>query len=238
MHWQAAAVSGVADVSISKLLRAAVATVLIAASAAVGAQQARLAPVDEAAADASWANFKTRLLDALAKRDQKALLAMVDSRIRNISGKNGAPEFRRLWQPHSADSALWKELPKLLFLGGAYIKPSKGPAEFCAPYVRYKWPDNAPPDADGAIIAREVLLKTKPSASAPTQRTLSYDLVNVLDWEVADVESSSPQKWVKILADRAIGYVPEEQVRSPLEHRACFVKTGTSWRIVAFEVGE
>ena len=221
-----------------KPLRAAVAAALSAASPAGTAQEARLHPVDEAATDASWTRFKARLLDTLIKRDQKALLGIVDSRIRNISGKNGVPEFRKLWEPHSSDSPLWTELPRLLFLGGAFIKRDKGPAEFCAPYVYYRWPDNAPATADGAVIAKDVLLKSKPSADAETQQTLSYDLVKVIDWEVADDDKGSRQKWVKIQAGNDSGYVPEEQIRSPLEHRACFVKSAAGWRMTGFEIGE
>ena len=224
--------------SIAKSFRVAVAAILLTTSSAALAQEVRLAPVDEAADDVTWVRFKARLLDALAKRDQKALLSMIDNRIRNISGKTGAPEFRKLWQPESADSALWTELPKLLFLGGAFVKPPQGPAEFCAPYLRYKWPGNAPPDADGAIIAKEVMLKSRPSADGATHQTLSYDLVKVLDWEVADDTKTNSQKWVKIVARGMNGYVPEEQIRSPLEHRACFAKTAAGWRMTAFGVGE
>ena len=224
-------------INITTLLGAAVAAILVA-STAIAAEGVRLVPVDEAANDATWVRFKARLQDALAKRDQNTLLTMVDSKIRNISGKQGAAEFRKLWEPQSADSALWTELPKLLFLGGAFVKSKQGSVEFCAPYVRYKWPDHAPDDADGALIAKEVLLKNKPAAAAATLQTLSYDLVKVVDWEVADDTKTNAQKWVKILARGMNGYVPEEQIRSPLEHRACFVKSGSTWRMTAFAVGE
>jgi hypothetical protein len=30
------------------------------------------------------------------------------------------------------------------------------------------------------------------------------------------------------------GYVPEEQIRSPIEQTACFVKTENGWRMTAF----
>ena len=202
------------------------------------AQEIKLPPVDEAAGDATWVRFKARLLDALAKRDQKFVISVVDGKIRNTSEKDGIAEFRRLWEPHSAASPLWVELPKILFLGGAFVKRAKATAEFCAPYVHYKWPDNAPADASGAVIAKEALMKTKPSATTETLLTLSYDLVKVLDWEIADEDKTSGQKWVQIQTRAGAGYVPEEQIRSPLEYRACFVKSGAGWRMTALEVGE
>lgn len=221
-----------------KLLRAAVVTILIAGAAGAAAQDVKLAPVDEAASDASWIRFKARLLDALAKRDQKFVISIVDGKIRNISEKDGIAEFRKLWEPHSAGSPLWVELPKILFLGGAYVKRDKGVTEFCGPYVHYKWPDDAPASATGAIIAREVLVKATPSADGQTLQTLSFDLVNVIDWEIADESKDNRQPWAKIQTKAGVGFVPDEQIRSPLEYRACFVKSGASWRMTGLEVGE
>ena len=220
------------------LLRAVVAAILIAVAAGATAQEAKLMPVDEAASDPSWLRFKARLLDALVKHDPKFVFSIVDSKIRNISEKDGAAEFRKLWEPNSASSPLWVELPKILFLGGAYVKRDKGIIEFCGPYVHYKWPDDAPANATGAIIAKEVLVKAAPSADAGTLQTLSYDLVNVIDWEVADERKDGRQPWVKIQTKAGAGFVPEEQIRSPLEYRACFVKSGASWRMTGLEVGE
>ena len=220
------------------MMRAAIAAVLLAAAAASGAQEIKLPPADEGTADATWLRFKARLLEALARRDHKFVLGIIDGGIRNISEKSGAAEFKKLWEPQSADSPLWVELPKILFLGGVFVKSVKGPTEFCAPYVYYKWPDHAPADASGAIIAKEVLVKARPAAGADTLRSLSFDLVNVVDWEVADDNKDVAQSWVKIQLGAGAGYVPEQQVRSPLEYRACFVKSGANWRMTALEVGE
>jgi hypothetical protein len=223
---------------ISRLLRAVAVAAALTGTASGVAQEIKLPPADEAAGDATWVRFKARLLDALVKRDQKFVISVIAGKIRNTSEKDGVAEFRRLWEPHSVTSPLWVELPKILFLGGAFVKRDKATAEFCGPYVHYKWPDNAPADASGAIIAKEALMKTKPSATAETLLTLSYDLVKVLDWEIADEDKTSRQKWVQIQAGAGAGFVPEEQVRSPLEYRACFVKSGAAWRMTALEVGE
>lgn len=219
-------------------LRALVAAFLLVAALAAAAQEVKLFPVDEGASDPSWTRFKARLLDALAKRDQKFVLGIVDAGIRNTLGQDGSLEFRKLWQPHAADSPLWVELPKVLFLGGVFVKRDKGTYEFCAPYVRYRWPDSAPADASGAIIAAEVLMKAKPSAAAQTLQSLSHDLVKVIDWDVPDDDKENKQQWVRIQTGAGAGYVPEEQIRSPLEHRACFAKSGASWRMTGLEAGE
>ncbi len=211
---------------------------LAAVVGGAAAQEVKLLPVDEGLSDPSWTSFKARLLDALAKRDQKFVLGIVDARIRNTLGPDGSAEFRKLWHPHAADSPLWVELPKVLFLGGVFVKREKGATELCAPYVRFNWPDNAPADASGAIIVADALMKAKPAAAAETLQKLSHDLVKVLNWEVTDDDKENKQVWVRIQTKAGVGFVPEEQIRSPLEHRACFAKRGASWRMTGLEVGE
>ena len=86
------------------------------------AQPVKLAPVDEAAGDATWTRFRARLIDALIKRDQKFVDSIVDRKVRNISGDDGIAEFRKLWELQKADGPLWSELPKALFLGSVRVK--------------------------------------------------------------------------------------------------------------------
>lgn len=202
------------------------------------AQQIRLPPVDEAATDASWVSFKNRLLDALTRRDRKFVLSILDRNIRNsLDTPRGIAAFRKQWEFDAADSVLWRELPAALFLGSAWMKPEKGPRQLCSPYVAVKWPEDLDPFDHGAIVAKEALIKAAPSYESATLATLSYDIVPVTDWEVADQSPETRQKWVKIKIKGGNGFVPEEQIRSPVEHRACFVKTENGWRLTEFVVG-
>jgi hypothetical protein len=221
--------------AVARALGFALALLLATASAA---QQQKLAPADEGATDPGWPRFKARLLEALERRDQKFMLGIIDRRIRNMSGTDGDAEFKKLWELHSPTSPLWTELPKLLFLGSVFVKRDAKTQELCAPYVYYRWPREGGGSATGAIIARETMLKAQPAANAVTLATLSYDLVAVADWEVADDSKDSNQKWVKLKAGTVEGFVPEEHVRSPLEYRACFVNSGARWRMTALEAGE
>ena len=225
------------------MLRVAVTALLFACAATCVAQEskpleAKLPLVDEGAGDATWSRFRARLLEALAKRDGKYVLAVVDPQIRNTTGKRGSAEFRKLWEPQSETSVLWVELPKVLYLGSKLVRNKGRAPETCAPYVYYTWPEQSNPDNSGAITAREALVKTRPATDSPTLRMLAYEVVTVLDWEVADEDSEARQKWVKVKTAGSEGYVPEEQIRSPLEYRACFVKGESGWRMTALEVGE
>jgi hypothetical protein len=77
----------------------------------------------------------------------------------------------------------------------------------------------------------------RPSAGSATLATLAYDIVEVSDWEVADQSTESKQKWVRIRVRQGEGYVPEEQIRSPIEHTACFSKSASGWRMMGFAPG-
>lgn len=218
------------------LLAAAFACLL--GSMPAGAQEMRLLPVDEAAKDPSWTSFRKRLLDAVAKRDRKFVLGILDRNVRSgLESGRGVAEFRKQWELDSNASPLWQELPAALFLGGAFVKHDTGPTEFCAPYVSVRWPQDVDAFRGGAIVAKEVLVKSAPAAASETLATLSYDIVEVQDWEVDDQSAGSRQKWVRIRLPKGEGYVPEEQVRSPIEHTACFVKSANGWRMTGFAPG-
>ena len=214
---------------------------LALAVAAADAQQTeprKLMPVDEAAKDPSWVSFRRQLLDALARHDRKFLLSVIDRNIRNpLDAPRGVAVFRKHWDLEADDSPLWRVLPAAHLLGSAWMTPEQGPRQLCAPYVAEKWPEDVDPFDYGAITARDALAKSAPSSDSETLATLAYDLVHVTDWEVADRAADSKQKWVKIRLKDKDAYVPEEQVRSPIEHRACFVKTEGGWRMVAFVIG-
>ena len=198
-------------------------------------QERKLEPVDEATKDMSWAHFKNRLLDAVMKRDRKFVLGILDRNIRiGVDGVRGVDEFRKQWFLDADDSPLWRDLPSALFLGAAYMKRERGPRELCAPYLLAQWPRSLDPHAYGAIISRDALVKAAPSSDSPTLASLSYDIVPVADWEVADKATDFPQKWTRIKLKTGEGYVPEEQIRSPIEQVACFVKTENGWRMTAF----
>lgn len=198
----------------------------------------KLLPVDDGAKDPSWVAFRSRLLAALEARDRRFLLSVVDPNIRNsMEAPRGPVSFRKMWNVDGADSTLWRELRAALFLGSAWHKPEKGPRELCAPYVPVIWPDHLDPFDFGALVAKEVLVKAEPAYDSETLATLSYDLVVVRDWELPDKSPQTAQKWVRLRIGDRDGFVPEEQIRSPIEHRACFIRTGAGWRMVAFVVG-
>lgn len=211
---------------------------LIATAFPAAAQQRRLDPQDEAAKDASWMEFRQQLLAATQKRDREFVLGMLDGQVRSGLGEGRGPaEFSRQWGLDSDASPFWTELATVLALPAAYHRPENGPLELCVPYVAVRWPQDMEAFGGGAIIVEEALVKSAPSASAATAATLSFHIVEVSDWEVNDRAADSKQKWVKIRLNNGEGYVPEEQIRSPIEHAACFTKDEGGWRMTGFGPG-
>jgi hypothetical protein len=213
-------------------------TVTLVIGCSAQAQVMRFVPIDEGARDSNWLMYKNHLLEALESRNRQALLASIDPEIDNgPDEKRGIAEFRRRWDFDDDKSRVWDELRKAVILGGAYVKNEKGQLRFCAPYVAAKWPTTIDPFKYGAIVSRDVLVKSEPSSEARTLATLTHDVVLVEDWEVADKTPGFPQKWTKIRVRNASGFIPEEQIRSPIEHMACFSGRSGPWRLISFTAG-
>jgi hypothetical protein len=206
------------------------------------AQDMGFAPVDENASNLDWLGYKNRLVEALESRNRKTLLGAIDPNVDNgPEQKPGLEEFRRRWDFDDDASPLWDVLRKAVELGGAYVKDEKRDEKrgtrFCTPYVAAKWPTNIDPFAFGAIISADVLVKAEPSSESRTLATLTHEVVKVEDWEVADKTPGFPQKWTRIALQGASGFVPEQQIRSPIEHMACFAAQAGQWRLVSLTAG-
>lgn len=205
-------------------------------SAPARSQEGRILPHDEALTDASWAVFRARLLTAIEKRDRQFVLSVLDPNIRNgADAPRGIAEFRKQWELDADTGVFWRMLPSALSVGSAYLERRNSRRELCAPYVLAKWPASVDPSVYGVISARDTMVKAGPSWDTDTIARLSYEIVRVTDWEVPDLEPGFKQNWVRIrLLKEGTGFVPEEQIRSPVEHSACFIRTANGWRMTVF----
>ena len=70
----------------------------------------------------------------------------------------------------------------------------------------------------------------------------SLDPLTRMWLEQADIEADdlarTPEGWVRVKADAGAGYVKQAEVRSPLDYRAVFQKTGEGWKLIAFVAGD
>lgn len=192
----------------------------------------RLEPVDEAAKDPSFLEFRERLLQAIDRRDAKYVVGIVDPRILNSFGdNNGVAAFRRIWKPERADSKLWTELREVVTRGGAFRDGA-----FWAPYVYSSFPDDLDSFEYVAVLGDAVVLRSRPDTSGTTVATLAYDLVKVDYTGLADPENAP---WYKVATtDGREGYLPAGSFRSPVDYRASFAKKRGVWRMTVLVAGD
>lgn len=199
------------------------------AGSALGAPQ--LLPVDQAAAVPDFFTFRAHLLLALAHRDVKALMAVVDPAIKNsFDGPGGVAEFRALWAPEAQDSRIWDTLTTLLTLGGSF---GAGQSTFVAPYTYSAWPRDLPAYGKVAIIGSNVRLRTAPQPRSGSLGNISF----------AVLEEVTPKQPLKDLVavrlpQGAVVYVDRQYARARTDYRATFERVGNTWKMVKLINGD
>ena len=205
---------------------------LLLAQANAGASY-QLLPEDEGTRDLEFVDFRSQLLEVVLSQEPEVLVTMVDQQVFNgLREKRGIKHFVEKWEPESIDTELWTTLRQILTMGGGFVRSEKG-VEFCAPYVFSHFPDELDIFAHGAVIGDDVLLKSEPSTSSETKKTLSYDLIKVLDWVSIQDKSGSDTNWLKVTTLKGDqGYVNRQLVRSPSDYSVCFLKTKKNgWKL-------
>jgi len=177
----------------------------------------KLYPIDESHLDPSFAEFKTRLLEAVERRDLDFLLSI------------GPKRLKRNWKARE-----WQELRDILSLGA--VRVSYG---FCAPYVSIKFPYALNAFESVVITASDVPIRAEPKSTAPIIEHLSYDIVKYLwrgGWETVEGES---YMWYRIQTPSGeTGYAWGKYVTSPLDTSACFDKTDGQWLMTSWSGGD
>lgn len=195
-----------------------------------------LAPVDEGRTDPSWTAFRDRLLEAVRARDRSFLLSIVDPQMRNSFGdQNDGPDgFRAKWKlDDPATSRLWNVLEKILTLGGTFDAPDI----FCAPYVSTLFPSDLGAANHEVVIRENVPVFDQPTTASRVVAKLSFEIVKT---EPSDApERVEGKGWVFVrLPNGQSGYVQKENLRSPLDYRACFSRAGHTWRMTMLLAGD
>lgn len=223
------------------MIRSAVAAALawtlasVAASGVAGAVQPttdapRLYPVDEAATCPGFEGFRRDLLAAIRRRDEAALLRAVSPTVRlSFGAPSSVDEFRQLWLSPRPVGDIWEKLGRVLELGGKCENDT-----FIAPYVYAHWP-NVEFDAFyyQAVIGDRVRLRAAPAVDAGVVAELSYDIVRTRD----GAEWEAPWQPVETHDGRR-GFVSRRYVRSPIDYRAYFSRTGGRWLMITFVAGD
>ncbi len=214
--------------------------------AAVPGQEKFVMPVDEAAQDASFLAFRTKLIAAAERRDVNYIISVMDPKIElSFGGHSGVADFRKLWKIDRKDSEFWAEFLAVIKNGGAFLGDGKDKySVFSAPYTFSSWPE----DVDGfeyqVIFGNNVNLRQGPSTDAAVMGKLSYNIVKVNDEESVKIKTGPPGReykyeWVKVeTMGGQSGFVKADLVRSHIDHRAGFQKKRGVWKMTYFISGD
>jgi hypothetical protein len=193
-----------------------------------------LCPVDEAAQDPAFAAYRTKLLDAVERKDEAALLPLLADTMRvNFGGGGGIADFQKHWKTSSPDSPLWAELGAILEHGGSFIGEGTS-RSFWAPYVYSKWPDDVDAFEHLAVMRAGAPLRNAANDAAAVVQALDWAIVKVLE-----PASDSDAAWRHVRApDGTEGWISTKDVRSPIGYRAGFNQVNGQWKMTALVAGD
>jgi hypothetical protein len=217
---------------------ALLAFLIIAAGAQAAAPpvSARLAPVDEAAKDPSFVQFRNELKAVIARRDAAKLFHYLASDIHlSFGGDYGGPEFHKIWKPFDKDTKVWAVLSLIVDNGGKFIAPGG----FAAPYVYAAFPEDLDSFEHVVVTNPAAVLRERPAANARVIRKLDYGIVKVVKSSGKMQHEANPNDWDEVLtATGQRGFVPSADIRSPVEYRAIFEKRKGKWVIQTLVAGD
>lgn len=210
--------------------------------AAAPQEPGKIRPVDEGVRSEGFNNFRSALLHAIARRDTQFIMALVDDETRiSFGGEGGKDGFRIMWGLGSTyeSSDLWGVLDMLVRMGGMF--DPQDPGLFVAPYVYAAWPDEIDAFRHAAITGVNVRVRAEPHLQAEVIASLTYEIVAYTGTRTpeADTVAGMVYPWHEITLDGGQqGWVFGRYVRSPLDFRAGFRRTGDLWKLAFLVAGD
>lgn len=188
-----------------------------------------LRPVDEAARRADFVEFRRRLQNAVARRDEAAVLAIVDPKVRVSFGDGGGVEAFKTEVVGNRSEDFWKEFGEILRLGGRLSAHDS----FDAPYTFSAWPENLDSFECLAVTGSRVRVRATPGVDGQIVTRLDYAIVRANPGKVAMPGWRGVQ-----LPDGRTGFVSSQYIRSPIDHRALFQFHDGRWWLMAYVAGD
>jgi hypothetical protein len=191
-----------------------------------GSLNPKLLPVDDAASNRDFLQYRTRLQMAVERRDVAAVIEASDPGIRlGFDASGGADALRKLFADRSES---WDELRDVLARGGRFSSPTS----FAAPYVYANWPKGFDSFECAAVTGTNVRLRSAAALDAPIIAAVSYSILRL-------IEPAQGKLWARVqLGDGRTGHMWHAYVRSPVDYRALFNLVDGRWRMTAFVAGD
>lgn len=203
-----------------------------------------VAPVDEAALEPTFGEYRRAFLQALATRDAEQTIEMVHPDLR----KEVFVEHLRRGRSFAGgeESSAWRELEKAVSQGGAFTTTEgavSGRREFCAPYAYVRYPRLSPVLSEigeaepWVVMGRNVAVRRSPSIKAAVIARVSYAVLPVDDRDAPD-ESGGPIVWQGVyLPNGWYGFVADDLLWGKRDYHACFAQVDGRWFLTKFARG-
>jgi len=224
-------------------------SILIAAIHFGSAQPSKFPPINDITKDKSLVAFVTQLKVAVQKKDKTFLLGALDEKVMNdLGGDGGIAEFKKTWNLDAGDTSIWRQLSRVIELGGAFNKnDQEGRYTFAFPYVHFIDLQDADDYINvGVITGKNVNVREKPDLKAKVLMQLSYDVIWFVEAEQALQKTEGTNLWgepewylIETLDRKKQGWVFWKYVCSPIDYRLFLFKNKQGkWKVSAFVAGE
>lgn len=206
------------------------------ATAAAPPAPPRLVPFDEAAKDASFVKFRDELKAIIARKDASALFRHLTSDVNlSFGGDYGGPAFRKMWKPYDKDTKVWAALSLIVNNGGKFVLPNA----FAAPYVYSTIPEDYDAFETLVVTNKDAVMRVAPRPNAKIVRKLDYDILTIVQTASHPQHEAGPNDWSEVKDARGVkGFVPDRDLRSPIDYRIIFENRKGKWRIQTFIAGD
>lgn len=205
----------------------------------------KVLPVDEAAREPTFREYRQEFLRALAARDASRVVSMIQPELR----KESFVEFLTLSRQEivgGEEAWVWRELERVVSLGGGFTVTEgaiSGRREFCAPYAYIRYPRSSPLLSEmgegepWVVIGRNVAVRRAPSIKATVIARVSYDVLPVDDRDARD-ESGAPIVWQGVyLPNGGYGFIADDLLWGDRDYHACFAQIDGQWLLTKFARG-
>jgi hypothetical protein len=193
--------------------------------------------------------FTDHLKDAVARRDVAFIRQSLDDQaVSALDSEGSAAEFMANWQVADTSAAFWKDIDRVLRLGGTFVGGQ--PVEKYQFVFPYTYEVDLDEEADyfnvGVITGKNVNLRAAPDTKAAVVTQLTYHVVNFLTDEegyriVSGGDGADDPDWYKVMtADQSsTGWVSARYVYDIMGPRLFLYKTPAgAWKISCFVVGD
>ena len=187
----------------------------------------RFAPHDDCATIDGAAAFRSRLADAVRRRDAAALSTVAAQDIKlDFGGGGGVAQLQQ--QLADPQQVLWTELEAILPLGCA----GNDQGGVTIPWIADQDLGRRDPFSTMLVLGENVPVQAAPAADAPQLGEVSWDLVRM-----GALRPGAPFQQV-FLPDDRIGFIASDALRSPVDYRLTASSRNGKWSITSLVSGD